>query len=294
MKNNTNFPYLKAVRAAGLGWKLRYLKQAVVPTRPYEGRKLDCFFLSMGRSGTHFIDNVVRLSSNAHSIHESGIILDEVFSVVDLWERDPEAFWSLKLESVSSPYTKIRRFGGIQCEVFTEMSNSIYPFAYMLHDYYNIRQLAGRKLKLVHLIRDPVKTCCSNIKVERYGSGEGFRRRPPSFLTGKSSAYDAARVWNKVNTLSREIVEKIDNTNIARVFRIEDLNAEKYLPLFEFLELEGYSKDKIVELLDSGLSSVRRSHVARSELSTEFASDAEIEVIRAETKQLGRYYGYIV
>ncbi len=283
---------LKPLHGRGLRWKLTDLRQRILPPNPYKGRSLDIFWMSTGRCGTHFVHRLLELATNLTAIHELGIILEDVFRASAIWDEDPERFWSLRLESFRAPMLKIRRLSVLKSQVMTELGHAIYPFGYMLHDYYNIRKIPGRRVKLIHLIREPVASCRSNLKIERTEHGDNFFRRSPAFVTGASSAEKAASIWNKINTLSGDIVARINDENIARTIRIEDLDQEGIAALYEFMEIDGYDPHTIDNLLSSRSQKIRFSHLARPEVNTPDCTEEELETIRRDTKKVADRFGY--
>lgn len=283
---------LKPLHGRGLRWPALRLLRQFIPASPHPGRELDVYWLSTGRCGTHFVDRVLQTDSSGHSLHEGGAYLPDVYRASAIWKDDPEAFWRLRLEDFAGAHAVVQENSRIPARVFNSFSNAMYPFGYMLHEAYE-RLGLGRRVKTIHLVREPVASCRSNLKVEREEAGGiAFARRAPAFVTGDSSAAKTASVWNCVNALCADTVDRIGDASKAITLRVEDLTIDRAEEIFDFCELRGFDRDRVEELLNNRSSSVRHSHVARGDLETVDATDEELEIIREQTAPLAARLGY--
>ena len=84
----------------------------------------------------------------------------------------------------------------------------------------------------------------------------------------------------------------IGDSRVCRVFRLEDVSIESIRELFHFLGLEGFSEEKVTELMSNKSSNVRHSHVAALSSKRKDATREELETIHRLCAPLASLYGY--
>lgn len=228
--------------------------------RAHEGRRLNFYVLSTGRVGTRFLSHVLATADNATVYHQPGPQLKDtvVPEVVRAYASDIEAFRELRVEDFPLLEAKVREQLVIPSAVYGDTLNHMFPFGHMLH-----RFLGADRVRLIHLIRNPI-TCCRSILVSEKDWGEGGRfgeLRPPEFLEGEDAAEKAAGVWNGVNRMVARQFEMIDDPDVCRVVRTEDFGMELFRDLFAFLGLEGFDEERVRALMNDRSHDVRHSHV---------------------------------
>lgn len=278
-----------AIFGPGLRWQLLPWYRRWFPVKDYTERKLDVYWLSTGRCGTHFLYNLLSQASNIHAIHDRGIAKREVDRAARIWREDPQRFWSLRLEEFPAMLYKLRENSKFPVEVFTELIHITFPFGYMMYDYYHRAYAGRRRLKLIHLVREPIACCRSSLKVERV---KDYSRQPTAIIEGESATEKAASMWILTNRLCKGIVDRIDNPQVAIQLRIEDLDVDKALELCEFMELQGINRTTITSVLENRSQAARFSHVRRWEGRTPPVTDKELEIVSELTRADASIYGY--
>lgn len=272
-------------------WRAVRFARSLLPPDEYPGRKLDVYWLSTGRCGTHYVYNVIRESPNLTALHDDGMFLSERNRVVDICINEPERFWDLRLEEFPWMHRKVAQNFRHRSAIFTELIHRTFPYGYMLFDYFERKRKPKHRVKLVHLVRHPVSVCRSMLKVERK---EAFSRRPTGFLKYTEPAINAANLWIQTNRLCRQIVDRVSEPSIARTIRIEDLDVEGFRELYDFMEIKGFDENRIALLVKSRDPKLRSSHILRTDLRTPDVTEDEIEIIARLTKPLAVDFGYRV
>lgn len=232
----------------------------VLRRRTHDGRILNFYVLSTGRTGTRFLSRVLGTATNAAVHHQPSPQLKDtvVREVVGTWAASREAFWDLRVEDFPLLEEKILGQLAIPAPIYGDTLNHMFPFGHMLYRY-----LGRERIRLIHLVRHPVP-CCRSILVAEKDFGEGGRfgeLRPPEFLEGETAAEKAAGVWNGVNEMAARQLERIDDPGVCRTVRIEDVDVELARELFDFLGLEGFDRDELAPLMRDDSREVRHSHV---------------------------------
>jgi hypothetical protein len=210
-----------------------------------------------------------------------------VQDVVSRYVRDIEDFKKLKVSDYPRLEEKILRQLAMPVRVYGDTLNHMFPFGYMLYKYFG-----PERVRLVHLIRHPVTCGRSTIVSEKdWGSGERFTElRPREFIKGETAAEKAANIWIEVNGMIRKQFSLIDNPDVCRVFRLEDVSIESLRELFQFLGLEGFSEGQVKALMQDTSTKVRHSHVNYH--ADRQVSMGELERIAEICGPLAKNYGY--
>ena len=227
--------------------------------RPFGGRALDFYFLSTGRCGTRYIARVLDLASNAIVYHEPNpSAYEDCRRKTDEYFRNPESIKNTDYSRYPMLRRKMRINASIQTKIYGETANLNYPFAVIFHS------AIPNRVKLLHLIRNPVDCCRSIIRVESDEYGYGFaRHRAKSLLERKGDLDRAISVYTKITEMIRVQFECIDDPSVCKVVRVEDTSVELFKELYDFLELEGFDADKVNRLINDKSDPVRHSHMAR-------------------------------
>lgn len=258
--------------------------------RAFPGREINFYFLSTGRVGTRFFSKVLGTATNATVLHQPSPSLKEtvVRDVVRTFHLDPDAFWRLRIEDFLALEEKVLRQMTYGTAVYGDTLNHMFPFGHMLY-----RHFGRDRVRLVHLIRNPVDCGRSTLKAERDDTGRGrfTELRPPEFLTGASPAEKAAGIWNGVNGMIREQFERIDDPSACRVIRLEDISLKLVEELFDFLHLDGFDAKRIETLMNDRSHDVRHSHLSVNRARPD-ATPEELELIERLCAPLAANYGY--
>lgn len=246
---------------------------------------MNFYFLSTGRCGTRFFSQVLDTASNAVVFHQpKPRMVKEGFNVISKYVKDKELFKSLDVSNYSALEKKLHiRSKYSNKEVYGETLSHMFPFGYMLY-----KQLDS-KVRLVHLIRDPVTCGRSILKAERGGKLKILRS--PNFIKGKTITRKIANLWNNINGMVKYQFELINRPDICKVFRLEDISLETIQELFEFLELKGFSEKRISELMNDTSTEVRHSHIKRN-IKQPDATKEELKLIFKLCSPLAKEYGY--
>lgn len=255
--------------------------------------KLCFYFLSTGRVGTRFFSRALGTATNATVYHQPGPDLRHtlVREAVSLYRRNPDAFRAMRLSDHARLETKILKQLADPRPVYGDTLNHMFPFGCMLHGY-----LGAERLRLVHLVRDPVTCGRSILKSERDDDpklpGRFADLRPPTFLEGDTAAEKTTTIWNGVNGMIADQFDWIDDSRVCKRVRLEDTSVELVHELFAFLGLEGFERGWIEDLLGDTSSAVRHSHVSQPANQRREPSKAELELIAARCRPLAERFGY--
>ena len=256
----------------------------------YPERKINFYFLSTGRVGTRFFSKVFGSATNATIFHQPEPSLKEsvVRDVVSKYMVDKKQFQRVNIGDYSVLEEKILQQMQYPAEVYGDTLNHMFPFGFMLYKY-----LGPERLRLVHLIRDPVSCGRSILKSERDDTGKGrFKElRPPEFIQGSNPAEKSANIWNGVNEMIRYQFDLINDPKVCKVVRLEDMSIELIEELFEFLGLKGFDKEKAKELMNDKSHDVRHSHLTVNPERIDATQD-ELSVIERMCSSLSKKYGY--
>jgi len=173
--------------------------------------------------------------------------------------------------------------------VYGDTLNHMFPYGYMLYNYFG----SGR-VRLIHLVRDPVTCCRSIIKSERAGQNVPDRfheLRPDEFIQGKTDAEKAAGIWNGVNGMVQTQFNMINDPQACKTVRLEDVSVELVNELFDFIGLQGFDRARVEDLLGDSSHDVRHSHIERNPERVD-ASDAELREVERLCYPLAWDLGY--
>lgn len=277
------------IRNRNYRWPVTSLYRRVVPVRPHPARKLDVYTLCTGRCGTHFLHDTLRDAHNVHAVQDGATVHRDSHRAANLWIDDPDRFWNLRLEQFRYELVKVREAAKHPAEVFVDTGVAFFSFGYMAWDYFQRCLKGQRRLKLIHLVRDPVAFGRSALKAERT---TGFADRPQRMVPGATAAEQAANLWNNVNRLCQQIVQRIDDPSVARTIRIEDLGVDGLMDLHEFMELRGIERSRLESMLNRPEAKKRNSHLKRIGDAVPDATDEELDLIRQMTAPLAQELGY--
>ena len=265
-------------------------RETYFPVSRYPGREFNIWWLSTGRCGSHFIRHCCSAARGVEIGKLFGLSKRLWDEVVDIYLEDRERFWELKLEDFPVVRAKVNARNNHPCPVFTEIGHTLYPFAAMIHDY---SRRTGRPDRLVHLIRNPVDCCRSRLKAERMDGPRGFSRRASAYFEPDDApAVRAAKTWIGVNTMCAEMARHLDDPDHVLFIRIEDLNAETAVDMLERIGLTDIDHERLGEVFGSEFTSLRHSHVARTDLRTAESTDEEAEIVRELTRETAAGFGY--
>ena len=249
--------------------------------RPYGGRKLDFYFLSTGRCGTRFVARVLDLATNATVYHEPNpTAYPDYHRKADEYFRNPESLKSTDYSQYPMFRRKLRINASVPASVYGVTARMNFPFGVVLHD------VIPNKVKLVHLIRNPVDCCRSIIRVESDRYGTGFLpSRARALVEGHNDFDRAISIYVKTNQMIRGQFDHINDPSVCKVVRVEDLSVDAFRELYEFLELEGFDADAVTRVMNDKSDNVRHSHMARlDEKRVPDLSERDIEYIREHTE----------
>jgi len=222
--------------------------------------------------------------------HDQGWPLGLMHHAAGLYFSDQASFRKLRVREHDLIWTRLVANGRFPSRVFTDLGHAVYPWAPAIYDY--ISDLPNRRVKFVHLLRHPVDTCRSMLKVERFEGGNGFSTRPPVLVVGQSSAEVAAGIWNGINLMCRDITSSLPPEATMTV-RVEDLSSPEALEeLFRFMEIIWPGTASISHRIETLGTRARHSHLARTDLSTQDSSPDELAVIEQLTREIGQMFGY--
>ena len=277
--------YSNTLRRPYSAWLIPRLARQIHPDH-----KLSFYVLSTGRVGTRFLHHALDAANNSTVLHQPGPDLKEtaVRQVVSTYYRDKQAFQALELSDFPALEEKMLRHMAVPSEVYGDSLNHMFPFGYLLYKHFG-----PERIRLIHLVRNPVDACRSVLKAERDDSGHGrfAELRPPEFLQGATAAEKAAGIWNGVNGLVRYQFQLIDDPRVCKTVRIEDVDVELVRELYDFLGLEGFNEANIDSLLGDKSRSVRHSHLGANPQRPD-ATDEELEVIERLCRPLAQQLGY--
>jgi len=261
----------------------------ILKSKRYKNRKLNFYFLSTGRCGTRFFSQVLRTATNAYVRHQPGPQLRKVgWNIVSIYVQNKDKFKALTVDDYPLLKEKLFRQLTVPFEIYGDTLNHMYPFGYMLYKY-----LGPKRLRLVHLIRNPVDCGQSILKSERDDTGHGrfHKLRAPKFITGENPAEKTANVWNNINRMIQYQFELIDNPSVCKTFRLEDVSVESIQELFDFLDLEGFDMEKVSVLMEDTSHNVRHSHIDRNPERMN-ATEEELTTISRMCAPLASEFGY--
>lgn len=257
----------------------------------YREDKKYFFFLSTGHVGTRFFSHALNTATNATVLHQpSPQLWEEGRALVRLYVRKKEQFLSRTVAQMPRLHAKLAGQLYRPEKVYGDTLNHMFPFGYALY-----KHLGPARLRLVHLIRDPVACGKSILKAERDDTGHGRfdLLRPKEFLHGTTPAEKAASVWLGTNEMIRYQFSQINDENVCKVIRLEDMSVDSIRELFSFLGLEGFDADRISSLMHDRTTSVRHSHLDKSPERPP-ATEVELRVIAERCRSLAHAYGYHV
>jgi len=258
----------------------------------YRRRQIDFYFLSTGRCGTKFFKNVLNTAPNAIVEHQPPPhVLSDARRAVAMYHNSKDDFIKSNLRIYPIVYKKMLINKAHKTRIYGETYNTLFPFAYQIY-----RFCGADRLRLVHLVREPVACASSILRRERPSAGKGFKIfRPVELVRGTSDAEVAANIWNSVNMMLLELFECIGDDKVTRIVRLEDVNnnVEAVRTLFNFLGLTGFQEDKMSGLMDDDSWDVRHSHQEKADVMGQPpVSDDEKEIIHAHTREVARRLGY--
>ncbi len=256
-------------------------------TGKHEARKLNFYFLSTGRCGTRFFSRVLETATNAIVFHQpQPYLADTMRAVVLHYVNNREQFGQLRVNEFPQLEEKLELQSTYPKEVYGDTLNSMFPFGHLLYEYFG-----AEKLRLIHLIRNPVDCGRSILKVERAEGGTNFLPRSKLFLEGTTSSEKAGHLWNNVNKMIKYQFDLINDASVCKTVRLEDVNLDRIRELFDFLKLEGFDEKRIHSLMQDKSPEVRHSHVAmRTDMRD--ASDEELETVRRITQATAEQFDY--
>ena len=265
----------------------RTIERMALKRYAYKDRELNFYFLSTGHCGTKFYAQVLATATNAVVYHEPPPGLPDVMrAVVARYVADRNEFDKLRISDFRKLEDKLLWQAMIPSAVYGDTLNNMFAYGYMYYKYF------GReKLRLVHLIRNPIACGRSILKVERENGGSNFVSRSEQLLDGNTSAEKTGHLWNHINNIIQYQFELINDPEICKVIRLEDLSVDTIRELFDFLRLEGFDESKIRTLLEDDSPETRHSHMAlRTELKD--ATQEELDTIARITQSVAARYGY--
>ncbi len=269
---------------------IREFKKAANLNREYSGRKINFYFLSTGRCGSRLLARVFDLADNAIVFHEpTPHLLKEAFEVSNLYKNQYSLFLNLNIAQFPKLLKKVEESLSFKFEIYGDTLNTMYPFGLMLYHY-----LGPERLRLVHLIRNPVDCCSSILGMERKWQGVGFSKsRAGSLAYGYTDAEKAANTWIHTNQMIKDQFSEINNDFVCRTFRIEDCTTDSILSFCDFLQLKGINRGQIEKLLSDTTYDIRHSHQARLNQAMENALlEGEGNFIYDKTKKAAKAFGY--
>jgi hypothetical protein len=253
----------------------------------HSARKLNFYFLSTGRCGTRFFSKVLETATNAVVFHQpQPYLADTMRAVVQQYIKNREQFARLQVKDFPQLKEKLELQATYPKAVYGDTLNSMFPFGHLLYQHFG-----AEKLRLIHLLRNPVDCGRSILKVEREGGGTNFRPRSKLFLEGTTSAERTGHLWNNINNMIKHQFDLINDPSVCETIRLEDVSLGLIRDLFAFLQLEGFDAKRIEALMQDKSPEVRHSHVAvRTDVPD--ASAEELETIRRITAATAFQFGY--
>ncbi len=252
----------------------------------YPGREMNFYFLSTGRCGTRFFARVLDTATNAVVLHEpSPHLQNDMSELAPLYIINKCDFQRATVKDYSSLKLKILLHQTIRSQIYGETFHKLFPFGHILYKY-----LGPSKLRLVHLIRDPVTCCRSYLKVERDNGGIGRTHLPSALIEGRNAAEQVANLWNNINEMIQYEFKIIDNPTICKTVRLEDTDLDSIRELFEFLQLDGFNEREIARLMNDTSQDVRHSHIRKS--IRRDATYDELETVARICAPLAAEFGY--
>lgn len=276
---------------SGLGERIA-MELGIFTRKPYEGRALNFYSLSSGRCGTKFLYRVLSLATNATVFHSPTPHLRyEVQKLVQIYKNDFEKFRRLNTSSFRRVQLMLRHQSTYTSEVYGNTMFTSYALGLLLYKHFG-----NERIRLLHLIRNPIDCCSSILRAEREDGGVGFRfLRGAEFIEGKSDAEKAASIWINTNQMISDIFREINNPQICQVVRIEDVDLEKIKELYKFLHLKGFDEARILPLMSDASEDVRHSHQGRlDQEGAKRITNEEIEIIKNKTRDFAKRFGYQV
>lgn len=247
------------------------------------------YFLSTGRVGTRFFSHVLGAADNATVYHQPAPqLMEEGRKLVEAYTRDEEGYRDLSVRMFPRLEAKVLRQSLLPGAVYGDTLNHMYPFGLMLY-----RHLGPERLRLVHLVRNPVACGRSTLKAERDDTGHGrfALLRPPEFRQGRSAAEKAANIWIGINEMVKYQFEQINDPSVCKLFRLEDVSLETLEDLYGFLGLTGFDAGRVKSLMSDRSPQVRHSHLEQSPERPP-ATDKELAVIAEMCRESAETYGY--
>lgn len=268
--------------------RIRIVRRTLYQWRSYPNRELNFYFMSTGRCGTRFFAQVLNTATNAMVLHQPHPYLrSERFDAATRYMTHKDDFKQLEVTDYPVLLEKILWQATLPSPIYGDTLNSSFAFGYMLYKYFG-----SQKLRLVHLVRNPVDCCRSILKVERDEGGQGFGwSRPGAFTQGNNSAEKVANVWINTNEMIRYQFELIHDPTICKIVRLEDVNLDLIRELFDFLHLKGFDPSKVEPLLTDTSREVRHSHLQENP-QTPDATPEELDIVAHLTAPLAAVYNY--
>ena len=245
------------------------------------------------------MSRILALAKNADVYHEPAPGCEPENPIAyDLFLKDRKKYCEINVEDFQLLHQHAQLYKNRRKEIYGDCYNSLYPFGIALYNYYSKLDI---KLKLIHLIREPI-ACVSSILRSEGPYGEhvrsNFKLRATSLSCSDIPAERASDIWININKNISYQFRFLENRipNSTKMVKIEDLSCfDTIKGLFEWIGL--IWDQKVISALGYIMAStsydIRHSHQQRMDsLNKPKLTATDINIIKDRVKHEKAAFGY--